>query len=259
MAAREKTTVHPSAAWSEAMDLLNKLVSLGERPSAVSILANAYGLKNPKTKSLQSKLTSARLFGLIAIKGGTVELTDEGRAIIHPTQDDTTALKLKQFAKPKLYAALLDAYDGRSLPRIDLFENVLVKEYGISEVSKKRAAQCFIASAEELGIMVNGVLSYKTALSEAEEPSVAPSPDQSSDDSTGISSSATFAEPPRIPSTSAEPQAMCLSIPISQGNGLIEIKIPKEASLFDLHMAQGMFDVYLKSKEKEVSMKADET
>ena len=255
MASREKTVIHPSATWSETMDLLDKLASLGGRPSAVSILASAYGLKNPKTKSLQSKLTSARLFGLVTIKGGTVGLTDEGNALVHPTCDDTTSLKLSLFARPKLYAELIDAYDGRSLPRIDLFENILVKEYGISEVSKKRAAQCFIASAEELGVLVNGVVVYKTALNEAEDSSV------SSDAARDVPEAPVTPSPEVLPAAiqrrPASP-AMCISIPLSTGDDSIEIRIPKEASLFDLHMAQGMFDVYLKSREKEGDMMPDE-
>lgn len=258
MASREKTVVHPSATWSDAMDLLDKLASLGGRPSAVSILASAYGLKNPKTKSLQSKLTSARLFGLVTIKGGSVGLTDEGNALVHPTCDDTTSLKLNLFARPKLYAELIDAYDGRSLPRIDLFENILVKEYGISEVSKKRAAQCFIASAEELGVLVNGVVAYKAALTEAEESHSSLAPVQDMSVSSEALSTSILPASSHHPSAPMGSPSMCISIPVSHGDGSIEIKIPKEASLFDLHMAQGMFDVYLRSREKEEDMTLDE-
>lgn len=259
MASREKTVIHPSATWSETMDLLDKLVSLGGRPSSVDILASAYGLKNPKTKSFQSKLTSARLFGLVTIKGGTVGLTDEGNALARPTQDDITSLKLGLFVRPKLYAELINAYDGRSLPRIDLFENILVREYGISEVSKKRAAQCFISSAEELGILVNGVISYKATLSESEETRDAMSCSQNTSEPLDTLPSVASAACSQWPSVHVGTPAMCISIPISRGDGSIEIKIPKEASLFDLHMAQGMFDVYLKSREREGDMMPDET
>ena len=240
MSEQKRSARYPSATWEECKEFLAKLDGLGGNGASLDILAQACGLKNPKTKSFQSKISSSRMFGLIRIKDGTASLTDEGRSLLYPTEPDIRPLELVLFAQPKLYNDLLKAYESKSLPRRDLFENILVKDYGLSDVSKRRAAECFIASAEELGIMENGVVSYDAALDRStNKPTASISPD-STESQLDVESS----DRPLAITADVNP-VFTLSIPTADGNGSIEIRIPKSASTNDLLMARGMLDIYL--------------
>ena len=243
MSDQKRSARYPSAPWNECIDFIRKLDGLGARPVSLEILSQACGIKNPKTKSFQGKISSARMFGLIDVKSGTVSLSNEGHALLYPTEPDIRPLELELFARPRLYKDLLDTYEGKSLPRRDLFENILVKDYSLSDISKKRAAECFIASAEELGILVNGVISYNNAVDSAETPTTAPA------------SAASIEQQPATSTLVPAPETaidktpvLTLSIPITTGEGFIEIRIPESAARTDLLMAQGMLNVYLQSK-----------
>ena len=240
MSEQKRSARYPSATWEECKEFLAKLDDLGGNGASLDILAQACGLKNPKTKSFQSKISSSRMFGLIGINDGVTSLTDEGRSLLYPTEPDIRPLELELFARPKLYNDLLKAYEHKSLPRRDLFENILVKDYGLSDISKKRAAECFITSAEELGIIENGIVSYDSALDRStNKPEVSVTPDSTETQLDVESTDRSLA------STADVSPAFTLSIPTADGSASIEIRIPKSASVNDLLMARGMLDVYL--------------
>lgn len=240
---QKRSARYPSASWGECVDFIRKLDELGSRPVSLEILAQACGIKNPKTKSFQGKISSARMFGLIDVKDRTVSLSSEGHALLYPTEPDIHPLELELFSRPKLYRDLLDAYEGKSLPRKDLFENILVKNHGLSDISKKRAAECFIAGAEELGIMVNGVISYSDAIDSTAAPAAVRSSSEASNQYVATSIPAAVSE-----TTTERAPIFTLSIPIAAGDGFIEIKIPDSATSADLAMAQGMLNVYMQGK-----------
>lgn len=251
----KRSAHYPSATWTECLELIERLESLGRGGSSIELLAQAFNLKNPKTKSLQSKVSSSRLFGLISIKSGAVTLTEEGYALLHPTVPDVRPLELELFARPKLYKGLLEAYEGKSLPRRDLFENILVKDYGLSDASKTRAAQCFVESSEQLGVLSNGIISYQTACNGCSNVAEEMSNDAEPSDTSGAvsdehSSEATVVS--EAPTASSTP-TFTLNIPVVSGGGYIEIRIPENAQASDLRMAREMLGVYIKSKgiEKE--------
>ena len=167
MAAKAKSTQYPATTWNESLSFARKLDSVGVRRIATEEAARIYGLKNIQTKSFQYRVSAARQYGLVAVQSGTISLTDTAIGIIHPTVENTRALEQACFANPPLHKKLLQAYDGKPIPRIDLFENILVKEYGIAEGAKQTAARCFIQSAESLGLIEGGILAYTSILERA--------------------------------------------------------------------------------------------
>lgn len=249
MAVSERSSIHPSATWAECIELINKLDSLGRKPVSNSVLAEAFGLKNPKTKSLQAKITSSRLFGLITVKNGAIALTDSGHDILHPTTSNVRPLEQDCFIRPALYSKLLEAFDGKSLPREDLFENILVKEYGLSEISKKRAAKCFKESAEELGFLVNGVVYSKGVQDDgqlANEESSSVKTDVSSE-SDAVSRAVGAPAPAQLLSSGSDESSFTISAPVQAG-GMIEIRVPVNAEASDFELAKDLLDVFEKRK-----------
>lgn len=251
MSTGDRSNAHPSATWSECRELIEKLDEFGRKPVSTASLAESFGLKNPKTKSLQTKITSSRLFGLVSVKNGTIALTDSGRDILHPTTVDVRPLERECFARPKLYRELLGCYDGKSLPREDLFENILEREYGISSVSKKRAAMCFKESAEELGFLVNGVI-----LNEGLEEGGSQSKEDSGEETRAPSGATTelSLENRSIPKANATTSTVShecyISVPATK-SGSIEIRLPADASLADCELARQLLEVLIKKKKDE--------
>lgn len=259
MADNDRSSVHPSATWAECVELLHKLDSLGRKPVSVAVLANAFGLKNAKTKSLQAKITASRLFGLITVKSGVIAMTDSGHDILHPTTADIRPLERACFVRPKLYRRLLESFDGKSLPREDLFENILVKEYGLSDISKKRASKCFQESAGELGFLINGVICSDAVDddgSQAFEEGPLPESVACVDSQEGPNMRSVAASSPMqfAPSSSAE-SFISISAPASNG-GLIEIRVPVNAEVADFELAKSLLDVF-ENRMKPVSEGGD--
>lgn len=244
MPLRERSMAHPSATWSECMDLIRELDGLGKGAVSLEVLASAFQIKNWKTKSFQSKITSSKQFGLIDLKSGAVSLTDDGYALLHPTVSNMRPAELSLFSRPDLYRKLLDAYEGKPLPRRDLFENMLVANYGISDAAKKRAAGAFIASAEELGVLSNGIISYNNAVAAVSSDSFADNPSEAAttDPSTAMN------QPAEVNSSTQTPRSrsFTLSIPSADGSCSIDIRIPDGVSAEDLEMAKDMIEIYAK-------------
>lgn len=255
MPATDRSVVHPSATWSECMELMERLDSLGRKPVATAVLAEAFGLKNPKTRSLQAKITSSRLFGLITVKNGVIAIADAGRDILHPTTTDLRPLERECFVRPKLYRDLLETFDGKSLPREDLFENILAREYGLSDISKKRAAKCFRDSAEELGFLVNGVIynePVKDEMGLPDDNSLLNDCDTPCERHETLQVEETPSVPSRPSPTSGADAASSYSITAPALNGgFIEIRVPKDAEAADFELAKQLLDVFKNRAETE--------
>lgn len=255
MPLRERSMAHPSATWSECMSLIRELDGLGKGAVSLEVLASAFQIKNWKTKSFQSKITSSRQFGLINLKSGAVSLTEDAYTLLHPTVPDIRSAELSLFSRPDLYGKLLSAYEGKSLPRRDLFENILVANYGISDTAKKKAAEVFIASAEELGVLSNGIVSYNNAVAAASDSTPLESSDSAavSDASEApLEASGTVSIP-----QSSQSRSFTLSIPSADGSCSIDISIPDGASADDLDMARDMLEIYarrMKGQKREDSI-----
>lgn len=244
MSPRERSTAHPSATWSECLSLIKQLDELGKGPVSLGVLASAFNIKNWKTKTFQSKITSAKQFGLVSIKNGAINLTDDGYSLLHPTQPNMRPAELALFARPSLYGQLLTAYEGKAVPRRDLFENILEANYGISAAAKKKAAETFMTSAEELGILSNGIVAYDDAVAAANR-ETAPNESDPVIEQT-IADIPSAATPAPIAAEPATCSSFVLRIPISTGAECIEIKIPDGAEPEDLEMAKEMIGVYSK-------------
>lgn len=246
MTPRARSAVHPSATWSECLTLIRELDNLGRGGASLDMLASAFHIKNWKTKTFQSKITSSKLFGLIDIKSGAATLTADGHELLHPTTPDLRPLELELFSRPELYRRLISAYDGKPIPRRELFENILVANYGISDIAKKRAAAAFIASAEELGIIVNGIMSYETALNSSTEMNTPYRAIQDESDPVETKDPQASNIPAAHDEPSTYPHFFVMTIPVSTGTSCIEIKIPDDATASDLEMAKEIIGVYCK-------------
>lgn len=159
---RDKSKDYPAHSVIDAIGFIEKFKSYpSNRPISYDSAAKEMSL-SAATSSFKYMLSAARQFGLIKMeRGRTFILTDLAVRIIRPTEENDEVLRNAQiecFKTAKLYSELIKQYQGQSLPTGKTLENVLVNYHGITAKAAAKAADVFIRSANEIGIVINGVL-----------------------------------------------------------------------------------------------------
>lgn len=109
---------------------------------------------------------AATYFGLIERVGrgdeGRIKLTELANRIALPgTPEEARAAKVAAVLKPELYAKLLERFAGHPVPSRDGLKNILHRDYKIVESMAPIAADAFLESIKEAGLVTadNVVLS----------------------------------------------------------------------------------------------------
>src|SRR3990167_805383 len=158
---REKSSLYPSYDLKDCIEFVTRIDNLGGKSVAENTLLGALKLKSRSTRTYTGKLSSSKQFGLVAIKGSFLEVTDIARRILYPTGGESEKRELlsKTFLKPSLYTKLVERFKEKQLLPEDILANVLMNEYGISKAAKDRAAKVFVDSAKYVGFLSgDGVL-----------------------------------------------------------------------------------------------------
>lgn len=158
---RAKSKEYPADTLEQAIAFVTKFKDypIGK---AIAYDAVAKELKvSTTTKSFRYMISSARQYGLISrAAGNTISLLEPANRLIRPTESEKKlqVLKTDCFSAPKIYRELISQYNGQSLPTASTLENVLINFHGILPNVAGKAAQTFLKNANELGVVVNGVL-----------------------------------------------------------------------------------------------------
>lgn len=156
-----KSKEYPAVTLGKAIEFVKKFKDYQiKRPISYAIAAEAIRVK-PTTKSFTYTLSAAKQFGLITTSSGkTLTLTDVANRLVRPVEDASVLNRLRVdcFALPNLYTDLINEYSGRSMPAIEVLENVLVSNYDIAPNAANTAATTFIETANEVGTIHNGIL-----------------------------------------------------------------------------------------------------
>lgn len=102
----------------------------------------------------RTRLSAARVFGLITSGSRQVGLTDLGRAIVDP--DRAAQARVESFLTVPLYRKLFERYEGRTLPTTNIALEADLVDIGVAEKQKDRARQVFQRSAEQAGFFAQG-------------------------------------------------------------------------------------------------------
>jgi hypothetical protein len=124
-----------------------------EAGGILSDQALATGLKTTaKASKFLRTVAAAGYYGLIERKSGVSKVTQLGKRVVAPTQEgDDRAALAEAFQHPQLFKDLLERFAGRTLPRRDLFQNILHTEHGITLAAAPDAASVFLESGLAVG------------------------------------------------------------------------------------------------------------
>lgn len=203
------------------------------------------------TKSFASKLSPCKQFGLITTSKGTIQLTEACKCIIFPTGEDITSIIQACFGMPPLYAKLIAAYDGKAIPSTELLADILMNVHKIQKTVKDNAAQVFIESAEQLGLIKGGVLCCSNVESDTASPQTQYSKKLNS---TELNQDPTPSTPdPYVQAmpvfSSRESDYITQIIPFESGK-IARLIVPVDATEDNLLLLRDIFDVLLKRKFK---------
>ena len=103
-----------------------------------------------------TKVSTARLFGLVGFSQSKYELTDLGFDIVDSNEQRRRAAKARAFLNVPLYARTYEEFRGRQLPpRPQGLEQAFVK-FGVAQKQKANARLAFDKSAQQAGFFAAG-------------------------------------------------------------------------------------------------------
>lgn len=162
---KPKSREYPAVTLADAIAFVEKLKDYPQnKPISYESAASTCGVKTT-TNSFKYTLSAAKQYGLIATSAGkAITLLDPAKQFARPTksQEDLRLLKIECFKTPKLYAELIQEYEGHSLPPLQTLENILINQYSILPAVAKGAANTFITNATDIGIVQSGILDLST-------------------------------------------------------------------------------------------------
>lgn len=153
----QRSAAYPSITLEEALDATRTLrESYSSTPFSRDSAAIALGYKGVSGAS-SSKIAACVHFGLLVRDGNVYKQSELADQILVATSDEERMEGIvTAFRTPTLYRKLVDENNGRALPK--MLDNILVRQYGITERAAKQAANDFIKSATYAGVLQNGIL-----------------------------------------------------------------------------------------------------
>jgi hypothetical protein len=227
----EKRTVNRSAAYPgitlekaiEATKLLRD--NLGAGPYSRDSAAAALGYKAVSGASIQ-KISACVHFGLLTRKSNAYSQSELADKMFRYISEDERVQAIRTAVqKPTLYTKLITEFSGRALPK--MLDNVLVRNYGITERVAKDAASVFEKSLQFAGLLQNGIITVDAPVEAA----------QVAEDDAGVAASETPADESVAPFEKSAPVAPPADPAVSTSHLTIAIPSTDVKILFPMSYA----------------------
>ncbi|MEM7755668.1 MAG: hypothetical protein AAF297_08540 [Planctomycetota bacterium] len=214
----DRGTTSPKHLLEETIGFLRTLdASYGGRPMSRDAIAEALG-HSTTSSAAGIKIGSLTHFGLLRRSGNVYEVSNLGQDVLNPKDEREVVRAIVRAAKqPSLYRRLFADFANKALPQ--MFENVLLRDYGVARANTRDVAKKFRATAEFAGLLQNGVLATEPLL-----PDAASEDDESEQETDELSFDGGDTRLPRDISDVASPPAQpdvrgenAYAIPLSRG------------------------------------------
>lgn len=249
--AKERSPLYPVFSINESIAFVEEIVRIGGKKVSVSTVASVVGA-SVKTNSFKSRISTAKQFGLIRGTGGTLELTELAKRIFYKVDDRESKQDLiESFLSAPLYKKVVERYENQAIPPVDKLSNILLLEYGMTQAAKDVAASKFLESAEQIGILRNGIIMLEEDdddLSSSIVPPTVSAPTEPAVSPEKASQTSGFAP-------AAETSGYCFTIPTLSGS-LAQVLIPQDVTEKDLDFItlyiQNMLPTFISNLKEEL-------
>lgn len=116
-------------------------------------LAGLLGYSGVNNGAFLTRMSAAKMFGLIEENGEAINLTDRARKILSPVRpSDAEQARLDAFMAVELYRKVFDSFDGHTLPGADGLSNLFLTQFKIVPNQVAPALRNLMDSAESAGL-----------------------------------------------------------------------------------------------------------
>lgn len=152
-----RSAAYPGVTLEKAIEATKQLRdNLGSGPYSRDSAAIALGYNGVSGASV-TKVSACVHFGLLTRTGNAYSQASLSDQLFRPTSEEERLAAIRTAAlKPTLYAKLVADFDGRALP--NMLDNLLVRNYGITERVAKDVSSIFIKSLQYAGVLKNGIV-----------------------------------------------------------------------------------------------------
>jgi len=114
-----------------------------------------------KSSTFIGKVSSAKHYGLIISKKKNLEVTSLAKEILRPTSKDESEAGLKKaFFNFEIFKTIYERFKDAYIPKQDILENILIREYGFSDASKEAVYNSFIESGKYSNLILENEKGY---------------------------------------------------------------------------------------------------
>lgn len=150
----QSTVVFPYGDLNEGISVVKVI---HEKAGGVSCspdqLAAAMG-QSPSSGNFRLKLSTARIFGLVATSPGRIEITDLGFEITDPGREK--AARVQAFLNVELFKRVYEDFKGKQLPPRPAAFELMIERLGVSPKQKDKARVALDKSALQAGFYEHG-------------------------------------------------------------------------------------------------------
>ena len=144
---RERSSIEfPYTDLNDALAIANGVHSLGGSCEWNTLAGQLKA--TPDGGGFRSRMSAARMFGLLKWEKATVQLTDLGARACDPQQEK--AARVEAFLTVPLYSKVYEQFNGKTLPPVSGLETFM-GNLGVAAKQKERARQAFQRSAKQAG------------------------------------------------------------------------------------------------------------
>lgn len=155
---KERSPLYPIYSINETVDFIEKISNIGGKIMSLDFIAKSLNM-SAKTNAFRSKISTAKQFGLLKVSKNSVELSSTARQFICSADEkEKKNILIEAFTSASIYNKLVERYKNQALPSEDKLSNILQFEYNFTKTGKEIAANKFIESAGQIGILKNGII-----------------------------------------------------------------------------------------------------
>lgn len=150
---RQQSSIQfPYGDLDDAVTVTKALRDVGGQECTIDQLA-AQLKQSASSGAFRLRLSYPRIFGFTETERGTIRLTELGKRVVDPTQEDRA--RVDAFLTVPLYKAIYDKYRGYTLPPPAALEREMAN-LGVSSKQTDKARQAFDRSARQAGFFWSG-------------------------------------------------------------------------------------------------------
>ncbi len=109
----------------------------------------------PNGSTFRLLLVASNRYGLTKgnYSADKIELTELGSSIVAPINDENQSNVIRQALKTNILGKIIDYYNNKQIPRIELFKNTLKKEFHVDPNDVDLCYDVFMANAKEYNLI----------------------------------------------------------------------------------------------------------